>query len=322
MKQILLDVQNLSFYLKLEKSKVYLGSNITFNLKEREVFGLVGESGCGKTLTALSVVRILPQNIYPEGKIIFKDKELLSLSEEQIRHFRGRHISMIFQEPMTSLNPVMTIGMQIAEPLMTHLGLSKKDALSRAQELLEAVQIPSSKERLKNYPHQLSGGMRQRVMIAMAIACNPSLLIADEPTTALDVTIQAEILNLLQHLRLTNNMSVLFITHDLSLISEQADRVAVMYAGRIIELAETEDLFNNPQHPYTKGLLASLPSKKGIKLTPIQGIVPPIAAVPKGCKFFDRCSDKSKNCEEIEPDLLEIYNNHYVRCMRCFQKSY
>ncbi len=312
-----LDVQKLSITLKTHNSQTHLGSNISFDIQEREVFGLVGESGCGKTLTALSIMRILPQNISSEGKVLFHGNDLFSLSEEEIRKIRGKDISMIFQEPMTSLNPVLTIGTQIAETLMTHLNISKKEALKRAVELLDAVRIPSSGPRIKDYPHQLSGGMRQRVMIAMAIACSPSLLIADEPTTALDVTIQAEILNLLQELRHQSNMAMLFITHDLSIISQQSDRVGIMYAGRIVELAPTEDLFYNPAHPYTQGLLASLPSQRGVALKPILGLVPHPANLPRGCKFTDRCKAMLKECHDKEPELLEISEKHFVRCIKC-----
>lgn len=312
-----LDVQNLSIILKAQNSRILLGSNISFEIKDREVFGLVGESGCGKTLTALSLLRILPQNIYPQGKVFFRGKDILSLSDEEIRKIRGKDISMIFQEPMTSLNPVLTIGTQIAEPLITHFNIPKKEAIKRTLELLEAVRIPSAKRRIRDYPHQLSGGMRQRVMIAMAIACNPSLLIADEPTTALDVTIQAEILSLLQDLRHRNSMSMLFITHDLSIISQQADRVGIMYAGRIIELAPVVELFANPLHPYTQGLLASLPTQKGVKLKPILGVVPNPAFLSKGCKFVERCHFMIKECSDNEPELIEITDKHFVRCIKC-----
>ena len=308
------NVQNLSVILRTQNASLRLVSNVSFDIKEGEVLGLVGESGCGKTLTALSIMRILPKNIFPEGRIIFSGKDILTLSEEEMRKVRGRDISMIFQEPMTSLNPVLTVGRQLTETILAHLNVSGKEASNKAVELLRAVKIPSPEVRIKDYPHQLSGGMRQRIMIAMAIACNPSLLIADEPTTALDVTIQAQILELLQTLRHQGNMAILFITHDLSIISENADRVGIMYAGRIIELAGVDELFYNPLHPYTQGLLASLPGDKGIALKPISGHVPNPEFLPIGCKFSDRCPVAKKECTEHEPELKAVQAGHYVRC--------
>ena len=317
MSDTLLEAQSLNVYLKTDEANISLVSNVSFSIKKAEVFGLVGESGCGKTLTALSIMRILPQNIFSSGKAIFQDKDIFTLSEDEIRRLRGKDIAMIFQEPMTSLNPVLTIGNQIAEVAMTHLNLSKKEAIQRAIDLLKRVGIPAPDLRVKEYPHQLSGGMRQRVMIAMALSCNPSLLIADEPTTALDVTIQAQILELLQELRNQSKMAVLFITHDLSIISEQADRVAIMYAGRIIELSTVYELFTNPMHPYTQGLLASLPTHKGEILKPISGFVPHPAFLPTGCKFIERCKVNIKECSTKEPELLQISKNHFVRCLKC-----
>src|SRR5512135_3476289 len=223
-------------------------------------------------------------------------------------------MSMVFQEPMTSLNPVLTIGYQIAEVLVTHRGMSKKDALDKAVELLNAVKIPSAEIRIKEYPHQMSGGMRQRVMIAMAIACNPSFLIADEPTTALDVTIQAQILELIQKLREERKMSILFITHDLGIIAENASRVAIMYAGKLVELASAAEIFNNPRHPYTIGLLESIPKGKGEPLKPISGNVPGPEDFPEGCRYADRCSKAIEACREAEPPFLEISGGHFVRC--------
>lgn len=317
MSDTLLDVKRLSVLLKAQELPISLASNVSFDIKQAEIFGLAGESGCGKTLTALSIMRILPQNISSDGTVLFHGKDIFTLSEEQMRKIRGRDISMIFQEPMTSLNPVLTVGYQIAESLITHLDIPKKEALKKAIELLNAVKIPYPQLRIKDYPHQLSGGMRQRVMIAMAIACNPSLLIADEPTTALDVTIQAQILELLKDLRHQGRMAILFITHDLSIISENADRVGIMYAGRIIELASVEELFNNPLHPYTQGLLASLPAQKGMTLKPISGLVPHPALLPNGCKFMERCKVKAKECCDKEPALTKISENHFVRCLKC-----
>ncbi|MBI5211985.1 MAG: ABC transporter ATP-binding protein [Nitrospirae bacterium] len=312
----LLNIKNLSVSFKTDKGFLGVVSGLSFDMKKSEVFGLVGESGCGKSLTALSIMRILPGNAFAEGEIFFNDKNLLTLGENEMRGIRGKDISMIFQEPMTSLNPVLTVGYQIAEALTAHFDISKKEAMNRAVELLRDVKIPSPELRIKDYPHQMSGGMRQRVMIARAIACNPQLLIADEPTTALDVTIQAQILELLQGLRKERDMSVLLITHDLSIISEQADRVAIMYAGRIMELADVDELFINPLHPYTKGLLESLPVAKGAALKPITGFVPTPDQFPDGCKFSDRCNSASDICMGREPDLREISKNHFVRCIK------
>lgn len=291
-------------------------SDISFDVGRAEVFGLVGESGSGKSMTALSILRILPGNAFSEGNVFFREKDLLSLPEDEMRRIRGRDISIVFQEPMTSLNPVLTVGYQIAEALLAHFQMSKADAMNKAVELLKSVRIPSADRRVRDYPHQLSGGMRQRVMIAIAIACNPSLLIADEPTTALDVTIQAQILELLQGLRREREMGVLLITHDLSIISEQADRVAVMYAGRIMELSPVEELFRNTLHPYTIGLLQSLPDKKGVPLKPISGVVPSPDLYPQGCKFSDRCEMVSDMCRTVEPELVEVTSGHFVRCIK------
>ncbi len=315
MSSSLLNINNLSISFKTDKGHLTVVSDLSFDIKKSEVFGLVGESGCGKSLTALSILRILPNNAFAEGEIFFNNKNLLTLGEDEMREIRGKDISMIFQEPMTSLNPVLAIGYQIAEALTAHFDISKREAMDRTVELLKGVRIPSPDVRIKDYPHQMSGGMRQRVMIAMAIACNPSLLIADEPTTALDVTIQAQILELLQGLRKERNMSVLLITHDLSIVSEQADRVAIMYAGRIMELTDVDELFRNPLHPYTKGLLESLPVAKGAALKPITGFVPTPENFPEGCKFSDRCYLASDICMGHEPELREISKNHFVRCI-------
>ena len=312
----LLDVRNLSISFKSDHSALRVVSDISFDIGKAEVFGLVGESGSGKSMTALSILRILPGNAFAEGNIIFKDRDLLTLDEDEMRGTRGKDISIIFQEPMTSLNPVLTVGYQVAEALRAHFEISKSDAMSKTVDLLKSVRIPSPGMRIRDYPHQLSGGMRQRVMIAMAIACNPALLIADEPTTALDVTIQAQILELLQGLRKERDMAVLLITHDLSIIAEQAERVAVMYAGRIMELAPVEELFRNTLHPYTIGLLESLPDKKGVPLKPISGFVPSPDLYPEGCKFSDRCPSVIDACTAAEPELVEISKRHYVRCIR------
>ena len=318
----LLGVRDLNIFFRSAAEPVNVVSNLNFDIKESEIFGLAGESGCGKSITALSILGILPSSARAEGEITFKDKNLLTLDRESIRRIRGNEISMIFQEPMTSLNPVLTIGYQIAEVLMTHKALNKKDAMDKAVELLRSVRIPSPELRAREYPHQMSGGMRQRVMIAMAIACNPALLIADEPTTALDVTIQAQILALIQGLREEKKMSILFITHDLAIISENAARVGIMYAGRIMELAETRDIFSNPRHPYTMGLLDSLPQQKGKNLKPIPGFVPRPEALPPGCKFSDRCSHVRDYCRQQEPQLSEIAPRHFSRCIRAKEISW
>ena len=312
----LLDVRDLNIYFRSAAKPVKVVSSLNFDIKESEIFGLAGESGCGKSITALSIMGILPPNATAEGDIFFRDKDLLKLDRETMRKLRGREISMIFQEPMTSLNPVLTIGYQIAEVLTTHLKMSRKDAMERSVELLRMVRIPAPEVRVKEYPHQMSGGMRQRVMIAMAIACDPGLLIADEPTTALDVTIQAQILDLIQGIREEKRMSILFITHDLGIIAENASRVGIMYAGRLMELADTREIFNNPKHPYTMGLLDSIPKKKGTALKPIAGIVPRPEDLPAGCKFMDRCRYAIPECGFGEPELREIAARHRVRCIR------
>ncbi len=312
----LLDVKDLSVRFRTDKGPLTVVSDLSFDVRPAEVFGMVGESGCGKSMTALSILSILPQNAYAGGQIFFKGRDLLALHEEEMRTVRGKDISMVFQEPMTSLNPVLTVGYQVAEALLAHERISKREAMARAVDLMKQVRIPSAEVRVRDYPHQLSGGMRQRVMIAMAIACGPSLLIADEPTTALDVTIQAQILELLQGLRRERRMAVLLITHDLSIISEQADRVSIMYAGRIVELAAVDDLFLNPLHPYTRGLLKSVATVKGMDVKPIPGFVPPPDRLPKGCTFSDRCYAAAPECHAAEPELLEVAPHHLLRCVR------
>jgi oligopeptide/dipeptide ABC transporter ATP-binding protein len=312
----LLAVRDLSISFRAKKHPLQVVTNLNFSIDRSEVFGLVGESGCGKSLTALSIMGILPQNAFSEGEISYNGRNLLKLDNESMRKLRGKELSMIFQEPMTSLNPVLTIGYQISEALTTHEGLSTKEAINRATELLRAVRIPSPEIRIREYPHQMSGGMRQRVMIAMAIACNPSLLIADEPTTALDVTIQAQILELLMDLKQEKNMSILLITHDIAVIAENADRAAVMYAGRIMEASRVSNILSDPKHPYTIGLLESLPKTKGIPLKPIPGSVPRPEELPPGCKFSDRCVYKIPECLKEEPVLREISHGHFSRCIR------
>ncbi|MDA8387194.1 MAG: ABC transporter ATP-binding protein [Nitrospiraceae bacterium] len=292
--------------------------NVSFQIPEGGIFGLAGESGSGKSLTALSIMGILPNGAAAEGSIKFRGEEILNLPSEKMRSIRGREISMVFQEPMTCLNPVLKIGYQVKEALLAHLPISKREAHERAQGLLRAVMIPSPEARMNDYPHQLSGGMRQRVMIAMAIACNPSLLIADEPTTALDVTIEAQILDLINTLRTGRNMSVLLITHDLGVIGRHAATVGVMYAGRLLELSPAGEIFGSPRHPYTIGLMESMPfrGKRGAPLKPIPGSVPPPWGLPPGCKFSDRCAFQTPACRQAEPELREVSPGHFARCIR------
>jgi peptide/nickel transport system ATP-binding protein len=294
---------------------------VSFALRRGETLGLVGESGSGKTITSLSVMGLLdiPPAEVPEGQVIFEGRDLLRLSEREMSRLRGRKLSMIFQEPMTSLNPIMTIGRQIEEPLVRHLSLSTRAARARARELLKHVGIPDPEAALHRYPHQLSGGMRQRVMIAIAIACRPAVLIADEPTTALDVTIQAQILELLVALQRETGTAILLITHDLAVIAETADRVAVMYAGRIVETAPVEALFAAPMHPYTHGLLQSIPRVTRIPpptLHEIAGVVPALTDLPPGCAFADRCPHADERCRAVRPDLQASGRNHEVACWK------
>jgi len=310
MTERLLDVQGLVTEFKRGSSQIRAVSDVSFHINRREVVGLVGESGCGKSVTSLSLMRLLkdtPGRI-SGGKVLFEDRDLVTLPEKDMRNIRGNEIAMIFQEPMTSLNPVLKIGKQLEEPLMVHLGLSRSQAKERAADLLRQVGIPRAEEVLHDYPHQLSGGMRQRVMIAMAIACKPKLLIADEPTTALDVTIQAQILELLRKLRADNDMSVLLITHDLGVVAEMCDRVIVMYAGRVVEEGSVQELFENPRHPYTKGLIRSVPKlrQKVHRLESIPGNVPDLSQMPQGCKFAPRCAYATERCLKEEPGLLGV----------------
>ena len=312
----LLAVRDLNISFHATPAPLNVVNKLNFFINEAEVFGLVGESGCGKSLTALAFMGLLPENAYAVGEITLRDRNLLAFDKESMRRIRGKEMSMIFQEPMTSLNPVLTIGYQIAEVFTTHMGLSRKGAMEKAVDLLKAVKIPSPEVRLKEYPHQMSGGMRQRVMIAIAIACRPSLLIADEPTTALDVTIEAQILELVGSLRQERNMAVLLITHDIGVIAENATRAAVMYAGRIVETAAVAQVLATPKHPYTIGLLESLPKRKGILLKPIPGSVPRPDELPPGCKFSDRCRYMIPECREEEPVLREVSPAHFARCIR------
>ena len=319
MPDILLDVQDLETQFKTPDGIVHAVNGVSFTLKEGETLGVVGESGCGKSVTMLSVLGLIPA---PPGKVtageaFFFGQDLLKMTKEEIRHVRGAQISMIFQDPMTSLNPVLTIGKQLEEPLMLHLGMTKKQAEDRAAELLVMVGIPNAKDRLKDYPHQYSGGMRQRVMIAMALSCSPQILIADEPTTALDVTIQAQIVELAKRLRDELGMSIIWITHDLGVVAGIAHRVAVMYGGFIIEEASVNDLFANPSHPYTLGLLGSLPRVDEIehgRLFSIDGQPPVLYQKPTVCPFAPRCKWAMERCWKENPMLEPISNEHRVAC--------
>ncbi|CAN5881747.1 ABC transporter ATP-binding protein [soil metagenome] len=318
----LLEVNNLQTHFPTRAGLVKAVDGVSFYINEGELVGLVGESGCGKSITALSLMRLIaaPGKIVG-GSIRFKDEDLLKASDERMREIRGDDISMIFQDPMTSLNPVYTVGEQIAEALRLHRGLNKRDAIGGAIDAMKEVAMPAPERRINDYPHQLSGGMRQRVMIAMALACNPELLIADEPTTALDVTIQAQILELLDELRQTRRLAVLLITHDLGVVAEVADRVCVMYTGRIVEESGVDELFEKPKHPYTQGLLRSVPKLRGIgerketRLSTIEGTVPSPTNLPEGCHFAPRCEFRMDICTKGRIPLYEIENNIKVRCV-------
>jgi oligopeptide/dipeptide ABC transporter ATP-binding protein len=314
----LLSVRDLRTSFFTSDGEVRAVDGVTFDIEGGRTVGLVGESGCGKSVTALSIVQLLPKGIgrIVGGSLEFNGRDLANLGEEEMRRIRGNEISMIFQEPMTSLNPVMTIGDQIAETVRLHQGASRGEARNRAIEMLRLVKIAEAEKRVGNYPHQFSGGQRQRVMIAMALACTPKLLIADEPTTALDVTIQAQILELIGELQQRLGMAVLLITHDLGVVAERADEVAVMYAGKIVESAKPEIIFSRPKHPYTVGLLNSMPTSRGTKkrLEAIPGIVPNPLQWPTGCRFRDRCGRADLRCAEAQPSLAEIESQHRVAC--------
>ena len=316
----LLQIRGLRTHFFTEAGIAKAVDGVDLDILPGEVLGLVGESGSGKSVTALSILRLIPNppGRIVGGEILFNGRDLLKLDYEAIRAIRGKEISMIFQEPMTSLNPVFTIGMQVMEIILAHERCSKKDAHDRAVEMLTLVGIPDAPARMKQYPHHFSGGMRQRVMIAMALALHPELLIADEPTTALDVTIQAQILDLMLELKARREASaILLITHNLAVVAETCDRVAVMYGGKIQELAPVRELFKNPMHPYTRGLLGSLPRVDGDRaqrLTTIPGSVPDILDLPAGCKFTTRCPARFEPCVDIEPALVERSPGHFVRC--------
>ena len=315
----LLKIRGLRTYFQTEAGTAKAVDGVDLDIFPGEVVGLVGESGSGKSVTALSILRLIPDPPGKiEGSILFKGRDLLKLSWDEIHAVRGKEISMIFQEPMTSLNPVFTIGMQLTEAVLQHERVSKKEAFQRAVEMLRQVEIPDPASRMNDYPQQFSGGMRQRVMIAMALACNPAILIADEPTTALDVTIQAQILELMLRMKdQRKDAAILLITHNLAVVAETCNRVIVMYGGKIQEVAPVKELFKNPLHPYTRGLLASLPTVDGDKdhrLLAIPGSVPSILDLPVGCKFVTRCTERLEKCATIEPQLLETAPGHWVRC--------
>ena len=319
-KKPLLEVRNLSIHFFTEEGLIRAVENVSFEIYSGEILGLVGESGCGKSVTGLSLLRLIP--IPPgqimSGDILFDGRSLLPLEEKEMEKVRGNEISMIFQEPMTSLNPVFTIGNQIMEAIILHQGLDRAVARKRAIEMLDRVKIPSPEIRIDYYPHQLSGGMRQRVMIAMALSCQPKLLIADEPTTALDVTIQAEVLRLLREIQREMGMAVMLITHDLGVVSEIADRVAVMYAGRIFEYGPIEAIFGKMRNPYTRGLMHSIPqlTEKRSRLNAIPGQVPDPMNLPVGCKFHPRCYLMIEDCKKEEPPLSQVNGYHFSRCIR------
>lgn len=312
----LLEIQNLTTVFPTEEGVATAVDDLSLSVEAGSVLGIVGESGCGKSITSLSILRLVPPpGKVVKGKILLEGKNLLDLSEAEMRSIRGNNIGLIPQDPMTSLNPVYTIGEQIMEAIELHQKVSKKEARLRAIEVLNQVRIPQAEERIDEYPHQFSGGMRQRVMIAMALSCEPKLLIADEPTTALDVTVQAQILDLLRQIQKDRGMSIVLITHDLGVVAEMCHKVAVMYAGSIVESASVEELFRNPLHPYTVGLMNSLPRPGTKRLIPIEGQPPSLIDLPPGCRFADRCPLVEPRSRERLPDLEEKAPGHHVRCV-------
>lgn len=316
-KQPLLKVKNLKTYFFTEDGVVKAVDGVNFDVYPGETLGIVGESGCGKSVTSLSILRLLDEKgKIVDGEILFEGKDLLKLSEEEMREIRGNDIAMIFQEPMVALNPVYTIGDQIMEAIILHQKVGKDEARKIAIDMLKKVGIPEPEKRVDEYPHELSGGMRQRAMIAMALSCHPKLLIADEPTTALDVTIQAQILELMKQLQKDLGMAIIMITHDLGVIAEISDRVAVMYAGKIVEYADVKVLFKNPKHPYTWALMNAIPRLdiEQERLFSIPGIVPDALHFPSGCKFHTRCEFATERCKNEEPELVEVESNHFAAC--------
>jgi len=315
----LLQVKNLATHFFTEEGVVKSVQDVSFEVNPGEVLGVVGESGCGKSVTSMSILRLVqqPQGRIVNGEILFKGQNILKITEEEMRKIRGNKISLISQDPMTSLNPVLTIGEQIMEAIILHQGLNKKDAKLKAIEMLKLVGIPSPEQRVDQYPHEFSGGMRQRAIIAMALSCEPELLIADEPTTALDVTIQAQILDLMRDIKTKRNAAIILITHDLGVVAEMCDKVAVMYAGKVVEYTDVYTIFKNPQHPYTIGLLNSIPKLEEEKerLEPIDGQPPNLVNLPKGCSFAPRCKEAQSICTSKEPELYTLKEGHQVRCL-------
>jgi oligopeptide transport system ATP-binding protein len=317
----LLEVKNLKTYFFTDDGVVKAVDGINYDLQEGETIGLVGESGCGKSVSALSLLRLIqsPPGRIVDGEVWFEGENLLKVDDDEIRHVRGNRIAMIFQEPMTSLNPVLTIGRQLTEALELHMHMDRRAATKRAIELLDMVGIPSAESRIKDYPHQFSGGMRQRVMIAMGLSCHPRLLLADEPTTALDVTIQAQILELMAALSSEFGTAVIIITHNLGVIARYAQRVNVMYAGKIVESSTSREVYGNPKHPYTLGLLKSVPRLDQVRksrLNPIEGFPPDLVHMPVGCSFFPRCEYRKDKCRQEEPPLMLVGEKHYSACWR------
>ncbi len=318
--ETILEVEDLRVSFRVRDGDVQAVRGVNFTVGKGEAVAIVGESGCGKSVTAQTIMRLIPTppgEIKPGSSIRFKGTELLDLTDKEMRQVRGKEIGMIFQDPMTSLNPTMTVGKQITEVLTRHLGLDKGEAEARAIELLELVGIPNAPSRLKQYPHEFSGGMRQRVMIAIALACNPSLVIADEPTTALDVTIQAQILRLMKDLQQKLDMSIILITHDLGIVADVCDRIVVMYAGKVIETGTKWEVFKNPKHPYTRGLLRSVPrldQRKDESLIPIHGTPPDLINPPVGCGFYSRCSEAMRICDKQDPDFTDVSDTHRSKC--------
>ncbi len=315
----ILEVKNLKTYFFTKKGIVKAVDGVSFQVFEKEVLGIVGESGAGKSITGFSILKAIdPPGKIVEGKIVFKGEDLVPKSEDEMQKIRGNKISMVFQDPLTSLNPVFTIGYQLEEAIKVHNPeMSKEEIRERAVELLKSVGIPSPEKRLRDYPHQFSGGMRQRVVIAIALANDPDLVIADEPTTALDVTIQAQVLNLMKRLSQERGSSIILITHDMGVVAQMADRIAVMYAGKIVEIGPTEEIIFNPRHPYTIGLIRSIPKlsgKRGEKLYQIPGMMPSLLNLPPGCAFAPRCFCRTEICEKEVPELEKVGENHFVRC--------
>jgi len=312
----ILEIKNLNISFKLESQTAKAIHGVSLQLKRAKSLGIVGESGCGKSVTAMSIMKLLPSNAMIEsGEILWKGKNIINYPEKDMLQIRGNKIALIPQDPMTSLNPLYTVGEQIHETIMLHQKVSKKEAKEIAIESLKSVKLPEADKSYNDYPHQFSGGMRQRAIIAMALSCNPELIIADEPTTALDVTVQAQILKLIKSIQEERGTSLLLITHDLGIVAETCDNVAVLYAGRIVEYTDTRSIFKNPLHPYTQGLMKSLPAKNSLRLKTIKGQPPAISDNVSGCPFNSRCDQKMEICENISPELISVTENHKVSCL-------